>query len=113
MSHLSRSQQPTGTPIAPVFHSALSRRLVQARAATPTPSSPASSSTATDDREDEHRSQVLPEGDFVLVGQRFEVDFEHVCLNSRRLTPARLGYKVKHKSVLKGRREGSPSSPPP
>jgi hypothetical protein len=51
---------------------------------------------------------VLPEGDFVVVRQRFEVNFEHVYLNSKRLTPARLGYKVKHKSALKGRREGSP-----
>ncbi|KAF1831019.1 hypothetical protein BDW02DRAFT_456123, partial [Decorospora gaudefroyi] len=38
----------------------------------------------------------------------FEVNFEHVYLNSKRLTPAHLGYKVKHRSALKGRREGSP-----
>jgi hypothetical protein len=50
---------------------------------------------------------VLLEGDFVVVGQQFEVNFKHMYLNSKRLTPARLRYKVKHKSALKGCQEGS------
>lgn len=58
---------------------------------------------------DGHRSQELPEGsDWLVTGQRFEVDFGRVYLNSKRLIVTRLGYKVNHKCLLKGRREGSP-----
>jgi hypothetical protein len=42
------------------------------------------------------------------MGEKFEVDFEHVYLNSKKLVAARLGYKVRHKSMFKGQRDPSP-----
>jgi hypothetical protein len=41
------------------------------------------------------------------VGERFEVDFDHVYLNSKKLMPARLGYKVRHKRMFKSLRDPS------
>jgi hypothetical protein len=38
----------------------------------------------------------------------FEVDFERVYRRSERLNGARLSYKVRHKSLLKGARESAP-----
>jgi hypothetical protein len=43
-----------------------------------------------------------------LVGVPFEVDFERVSRGSERLNGARLSYKVRHKSLLKGARESAP-----
>jgi hypothetical protein len=52
---------------------------------------------------------VLPTyADFGVIGALFEVDFDHVHRNSKRLIGSRLGYKVKHKSLLKGGRKPSP-----
>jgi hypothetical protein len=44
----------------------------------------------------------------LVVGEKFEVDFHHVFLNSKKLVPARVGYKVRHKSMFKGLRDPSP-----
>jgi hypothetical protein len=66
--------------------------------ASPTPSS--SSSWAAG-----HGSHELPEGDYSVVGVPFEVDFEHVYRHNGRLHAARLSYRVRHKSQLKGKRE--------
>jgi hypothetical protein len=52
-----------------------------------------------------HGSQKLPEGEYSVIGVPFEVDFEHVSRRGERLLPARLSYKVRHKSQLKGKRE--------
>ena len=41
------------------------------------------------------------------MGEKFEVDFKHVYLNSKKLVAARLGYKVRHKSIFKGQRDPS------
>jgi hypothetical protein len=46
----------------------------------------------------------LPEGDYTVLGERFEVDFERVSRREGRLEAARLGYRVRHKSYLKGNR---------
>jgi hypothetical protein len=39
-----------------------------------------------------------------VLGERFEVDFERVFRREGRLEAARLGYRVRHKSYLKGNR---------
>ena len=45
---------------------------------------------------------------FEVVGEKFEVNFDHVYRNSKKLFPARLGYKVRHKAQFKGLRDPSP-----
>jgi hypothetical protein len=102
MSRQSRSLLAAGPAvIAPIFHAAASKRLAKAR--TKTASSSASSSMSL-------RPHGWPAEDtvFVVVGEKFEVDFEHVYLNSKKLVAARLGYKVRHKSMFKGQRDPSP-----
>jgi hypothetical protein len=110
MSCLSYSQLLSGTaaPIAPISHSALSKRLAKARnwvCALISPPSPLS-------HEGAHylRSQELSESlsAYDITSQRYKVNFERVYLNSKKLAAARLGYKVKHEAGLKGCCEGSP-----
>jgi hypothetical protein len=52
---------------------------------------------------------VYPGGDLdVVLGEQFEVDFDHIYLAGKKLLPARTGYKVRHKSALKGGAKASP-----
>ena len=105
MSRSQRSQLPFVPVARPLFHSAASKRVARATAsaeASPTPSSSSSSSAAG------HGSHELPEGDYSVVGVPFEVDFEHVHRQNGRLHAARLSYRVRHKSQLKGKREVAP-----
>jgi hypothetical protein len=53
-------------------------------------------------------SHELLEGDYLVIGVPFEVDFEHVHCYNGRLHAARLSYRVRHKSQLKGKREAAP-----
>jgi hypothetical protein len=94
MSRSQRSQLPVIAPIPSIFYAASSKRLSKARATTPI--LPASSSTSSG------VVHELPEGDFTVLGERFEVDFERVSRREGRLVASRLGYWVRHKSYLKG-----------
>lgn len=96
MSRSQRSQLSFAAAAHPLFHSAASRQLARASESSPTPSS--SSSAAG------HSSHELPEGDYSITGVPFVVDFEHVSRREGRLRAARLSYKVRHKSQLKGKR---------
>jgi hypothetical protein len=101
MSRSQRSELSFAPVARPLFHSAASKRVVRATAlteASPTPSSSSSSAAG-------HGSHELPEGDYSVVGVPFEVDFEHVYRHNGRLHAARLSYRVRHKSQLKGKRE--------
>ncbi|KAF1832483.1 hypothetical protein BDW02DRAFT_426961 [Decorospora gaudefroyi] len=104
MSRSQRSQLPLIAPVPSIFHSASSKRLSKARATTPI--SVASSSSASSGVEES--SHELPIGDYSVVGEAFEVDFERVSRTEGRLVAARLGYRVRHKSQLKGNRALAP-----
>jgi len=100
MSRSQRSQQPFPPVVRSIFHTAASKQIARAQGSastSPTPSS--SSSTAS------HGYHKLPTGDYTVVGVDFEVDFEHVYRRGERLHAARLTYRVRHKSQLKGKRE--------
>jgi hypothetical protein len=105
MSRLSYSQSVSNTSMPSIFYSAASRRLAKARALNPVSPSSSSSSGLSDSSRGSHE---LPTGEFSVVGVPFEVDFERVYRRSERLNGARLSYKVRHKSLLKGARESAP-----
>jgi hypothetical protein len=87
-------------PVAPIFHSARSKSLTKARAASPSSPSPVLSD----------HCHVYPAADTRLgvLGVPFEVDFSQIYLDGERLSPARTGFKVSHKSKLMGARKASP-----
>ncbi|KAF1937746.1 hypothetical protein EJ02DRAFT_47257 [Clathrospora elynae] len=99
MKRLSCSSLAAAGPavVAPIFHSAASKRVAKAQASASLSLLGASSSPAA-------RPHAWPaEGSvFLVVGKKFEVDFHHVFLNSNKLVPAHVGYKVRHKSMFKG-----------
>jgi hypothetical protein len=88
-----------------IFYSAASRRLVKACALNPVSPSLSLSLGLSDNSRGSHE---LPTGEFSVVGVPFEVDFERVYRRSERLNRARLSYKVRHKSLLKGAQESAP-----
>lgn len=102
MNRLSRSSQSQAASIAsavaPIFHSAGSKRFAKARAQTP-PSPGFSSTSVTTSVEATH---AYPEEKFGVVGERFPVDFNHMYLDGKQLLASRVGYKVRHKSALLG-----------
>lgn len=51
---------------------------------------------------------MYPEGDFGVLGARFDIDWSHVWRRDGRLIASRLGYRVKHKSKLSGARTAAP-----
>jgi hypothetical protein len=111
MSRNSRSQLAAAAVRPSPFHSAFSQHLVRART---TPISPASASASASPSPDEpssapalSRSRELPSGEYTVLGEAFEVRFGQVYLGTRRLPASRLGYKVRHKSTLKGGRTPS------
>jgi hypothetical protein len=87
-------------PVAPIFHAVASRRLAKART---TPS--CSSYSSPELSPAECRPHAYPSGDLAVIGDKFEVDFERVSRREGRLEPARLGFSVRHKSYLNGRRQ--------
>ncbi|KAF2865797.1 hypothetical protein BDV95DRAFT_599487 [Massariosphaeria phaeospora] len=86
MSYSQRSQLPVIAPIPSIFHAGSSKRLGKARATTPI--SPALSSTSSG------VVHELPESDFTVLGERFEVNFERVSRREGRLVALRLGYRA-------------------
>lgn len=111
MSQNRRSQASARNSIPNIFHSAASKRLGQAYAASPSPSqSPlySAASSVCDLPPASTRNQVYPEGDFGVLGERFDVDFDHVYRRDGKLVASRLGYRVKHKSKLTGARDAAP-----
>lgn len=106
MSCVSRSQASSSRPTLDIFHTAASRRLQKAAATSS--SSPSPSPSATSSILDvAHRSQQQPSGDYTVLGVSFKVDFDRVTLNERRLVGDRLGYRVRHKSMIQGGRPPS------
>jgi len=108
MNRPSRSSQSQAASIAsavaPIFHSAGSKRFAKARAQTP-PSPSFSSTSVTTSVEATH---AYPEEKFGVVGERFPVDFNHIYLDGKQLLASRVGYKVRHKSALLGDKKSSP-----
>jgi len=98
------SQRPAQSSIPYIFHSAASRRIAKARATTP--ASPVSSSSSQSISV--HGPHEQPSSEYSIVGERFEVDFEHVYRQNRRLNSGRLSFRVRHKSQLQGNRELAP-----
>jgi hypothetical protein len=105
ISRLSYSQSVFNTSILSIFHSAASRRLAKARALNPVSPSSSLSSGLSDSPRGSHE---LPTGEFSVVRVPFEVDLKRVYRRSERLNRARLSYKVRHKSLLKGAQESAP-----
>ena len=90
-------------PFTP-YHSAASRQLAVARALAAAPSS-----------SDEDGPSPSPVGPVVhylppdeVLGADFEIDWENIWLNGRKLPSQLVGYRVVHKSQLKGGRTSSP-----
>ncbi|KAF2175880.1 hypothetical protein K469DRAFT_763015 [Zopfia rhizophila CBS 207.26] len=83
------------------YHSAASKRLQKAAAALRSPS-PSSSRDSTPLSRLAHE---YPENDSQIVGVRFDIDWSHIYRRQSRLVPARVGYRVRHKSQLKGARK--------
>ena len=85
MNRPSRSSQSQAASIAsavaPIFHSAGSKRFAKARAQTP-PSPSFSSTPVTTSVEATH---AYPEEKFGVVGERFPVGFNHIYLDGKRL----------------------------
>ena len=103
-SQSSRSQRSQLlAPIAPIFHAVASKRLAKART---TPSYSSSSSPELSPAE--CRPHAYPSGDLAVIGDKFEVDFGRVSRREGRLEPARLGFSVRHKSYLNGKRQLAP-----
>jgi hypothetical protein len=71
MSRSSFSQLQATSPIPDIFHSAVFRRLQEARASALSTSLSPTPSTA-----DGYRSHEVPGEDYMVMGERFEVDFE-------------------------------------
>jgi hypothetical protein len=87
-------------PVAPIFHAAASKSLTRARAASP-PSSPSPPSS--------ERCHVYPDDARLgVLGERFKVNFDAIYLDRTKLSAARTGFKVSHKSKLIGARRCSP-----
>jgi len=92
-------------PVAQIFHSAASKSLAKARAASP-PSSPSPVSSSSSPSA---RCHVYPDdGRLGVLGARFEVDFDQIYLDGAKLSLLRTGFKVSHKSKLIGARKSSP-----
>jgi hypothetical protein len=92
-------------PVAQIFHSAASKSLAKARAASPLSSpSPASSSSSPSAR----CHVYLDDGRLSVLGARFEVDFNQIYLDGAKLSPLCTGFKVSHKGKLIGARKRSP-----
>ncbi|KAF2185568.1 hypothetical protein K469DRAFT_687895 [Zopfia rhizophila CBS 207.26] len=82
------------------YHSAASKQLTRAQAATPgaSPSSPAESPQSSPCASFSHE---YPDDGLFNSGIAFEIDWEHIWRSStERLASHRLGYWVKHKSQL-------------
>jgi hypothetical protein len=104
-SQSSRSQRSLLlAPVAPIFHAVASKKLAKARTTTPS----FSSSSSPDPSPAERRPHAYPSGDLAVIGDKFEVDFERVSRREGRLEPARLGFSVRHKSYLTGKRQLAP-----
>jgi hypothetical protein len=88
-------------PVALIFHTAASKSLAKARAA----SSPSSLSPPPS-----ARCHVYPgESDRLgVLGARFKVDFDQIYLNRVKLSPLQTGFKISYKSKLIGAKRCSP-----
>jgi hypothetical protein len=86
-------------PVAPIFYAVASKRLAKART-----TSLCSSYLSPKLSPAECRPDAYPSGDLAVIRDKFEVDFVRVSRLKGRLEPARLGFSVRHKSYLNGRR---------
>lgn len=96
-----RQSQLTNVSQSPIYHSAASKILQKAR------SLPSSSTTPTPSSATVRRSHTYPEAQHQVNGLKFDVDFSHIYHNNQRLLSHQLGYRVKYKAQLAGRRECS------
>jgi hypothetical protein len=97
MSRTQRSQLSLSPAVCSSFHSAALKQITSAKAS-PTLLSLLLLAAG-------HGSQKLPEGEYLVMGVLFEVNFKHVSYHSERLLLTRSLYKVRHESQLKGKRE--------
>jgi hypothetical protein len=91
-------------PVTPIFHAVASKKL--AKASTTTPSF--SSTSSPDPSPAERRPHAYPSGDLAVIGDKFKVDFKRVLRCEGHLKPAHLGFSVRHKSYLTGKRQLAP-----
>jgi hypothetical protein len=85
MSHSQRSQLSFAPVAHPLFHHAASKRIVRATSLAEASLTPLLLLSAAD-----QSSHELLEGDYLVIGVPFEVDFEHVHCHNGRLHAARL-----------------------
>jgi hypothetical protein len=104
MSRSQRSIVPAFAPAAPIFHAAASQRLAQTQSSV----SPSPASSSRSRKPSVQRTQVYPGGEFGVVGPGFEVDFHRITRREGRFSADRLGYRVRHKGYLNGKRETAP-----
>lgn len=92
----------------PVYHSAGSKTLGKmARASSSTSSSASPTPHPSIEASDSSSSQVYPAETNRIHGVKFNVDFHRVYHNGERLNASRLGYRVRYKAHLAGRRESA------
>jgi hypothetical protein len=89
------------SPSRVMHHSIASKQLAAAQAS----AGPSSASLLLPEATAITGIHKYPDGDDVVQGARFEVDFNHVYRHNGKLVPVRFGYAIRHKSYLKGGRE--------
>jgi hypothetical protein len=99
----SRSKAPLE---APVYHAAGSRRLEKARQQSP-PSSPSSREVTTLTLARSTRVREHPNDCRLNVGISFDINWDNITSGGAKLHPDWLGYRVKHKLMVLGRRKAS------
>jgi hypothetical protein len=106
----SQSQSSSSLSYVPIYHAAASRRLGKARQQSPIPSTPSSledSPSISPAHVASTHSKQYPNDSRYNVGVAFEINWGNISCAGVKLHPDRLGYRVKHKSQLVGRRKVS------
>ncbi|KAF2175156.1 hypothetical protein K469DRAFT_755900 [Zopfia rhizophila CBS 207.26] len=87
------------------YHAASSKQLEKARAVSPILQSSSTEPTPSSASTLDSLSQEFPEDSRANQGVHFEVDWDNIWRGRERLKADRLGYRVKHKSQLRGSRQ--------
>lgn len=106
-----RQNQLTDVVRALVYHSAGSKTLQKmpraSSSTTPTLSPSPLASSSPSITTPSQPSHTFPDDRSRVHGVQFNIDFQRVYYNGSRLNAHRLGYRVRHKSALGGRRESA------
>lgn len=94
-------------PLFEPYHSAASKQLARAQAATSASSTPSSFEASPASSPTAPLTHEYPENELFNAGIEFDINWDEVWRNGKKLVPYRLGYRVKHMSQLRGGRETS------